>query len=72
MQKKLKSGTDNLSREDKIKALKECVAGIGARIDEIVNERESRGEDGKKWRKHCWVYVYCWAFDAKADVSQVC
>jgi chromodomain-helicase-DNA-binding protein 1 len=44
-----------LSREEKISALKECVAGIGSRIDEIVAEKASQGQDGNKWRKHCWV-----------------
>lgn len=54
-QKKLKSGTEHLSREEKIAALKECVAGIGSRIDEIVTEKTALGQDGSKWRKHCWV-----------------
>ena len=55
MQKKLKSGTENLSRDDKIVALKECVAGIGTRIDEVVAEKQEEGLDAAKWRKHCWV-----------------
>ncbi|WWC91832.1 uncharacterized protein L201_006779 [Kwoniella dendrophila CBS 6074] len=55
--KKLKSGTDNLSRDDKIAALKECLAGIGARIDEIVAEKQQAGEKGDRWRKHCWVFA---------------
>ncbi|OCF38014.1 chromodomain-helicase-DNA-binding protein 1 [Kwoniella heveanensis BCC8398] len=55
--KKLKSGTDNLSREEKITALKECLAGIGARIDEVVKEKQTAGLDGPKWRKHCWVFA---------------
>lgn len=55
--KKLKSGTDNLSREEKIAALKECVAGIGSRIEEIVAEKAAEGADSAKWRKHCWVFA---------------
>ncbi|KAL7419150.1 ATP-dependent DNA helicase Hrp3 [Cryptotrichosporon argae] len=55
--KKLKSGTDNLSREDKIAALKECVAGIGTWIDEVVAEKQAEGANGPKWRKHCWVFA---------------
>lgn len=55
--KKLKSGTENLSREEKIVALKECVAGIGKRIDEIVAEKQAMGENSGKWRKHCWVFA---------------
>lgn len=56
-QKKLKSGTESLSREEKIAALKECVAGIGSRIDEVVQEKAAAGEDSAKWRKHCWVFA---------------
>ncbi|WVN87533.1 uncharacterized protein L203_102716 [Cryptococcus depauperatus CBS 7841] len=55
--KKLKSGTDNLSREEKIVALKECLVGIGARIDEVVAEKASEGQSAAKWRKHCWVFA---------------
>ncbi|WWC72124.1 uncharacterized protein I206_106084 [Kwoniella pini CBS 10737] len=55
--KKLKSGTENLSREDKIAALKECLAGIGTRIDEIVAEKQTAGQNPEKWRKHCWVFA---------------
>ena len=53
--KKLKGGTDDLSREEKISALKECVAGIGARIDEVVADKSPA--DAAKWRKHCWVFA---------------
>ena len=61
MQKRLKSGTENLNRDEKIAALKECVAGIGARIDEIVAEKQAAGENAAKWRKHCWVFAsYFW------------
>lgn len=55
--KKLKSGTDNLSRDEKIAALKECVAGIGHRIDEVVAIKQAEGLSGPKWRKHCWVFA---------------
>ena len=55
IQKKLKGGTDSLSREEKIVALKECVAGIGNRIDEVIAEKQAAGLDVAKWRKHCWV-----------------
>ncbi|ORY35802.1 putative Chromodomain helicase [Naematelia encephala] len=53
--KKLKKGTDNMTREEKIASLKECVAGIGNRIDEVVAEKAEEGLDAAKWRKHCWV-----------------
>lgn len=35
--------------------LKECLSGIGSRIDEVVAEKQAAGESGSKWRKHCWV-----------------
>jgi chromodomain-helicase-DNA-binding protein 1 len=55
--KKLKTGTDDLGRDEKIAVLKECVAGIGARVDEIVAEKKAQGEDANKWKKHCWVFA---------------
>ncbi|WVQ77477.1 hypothetical protein IAR50_007163 [Cryptococcus sp. DSM 104548] len=55
--KKLKGGTDHLAREEKIAALKECLAGIGSRIDEVVSEKAAAGQNGNKWRKHCWVFA---------------
>lgn len=59
--KKLKSGTDDLPRDDKIVALKECVWGIGERVDQIVAEKKAAGVDAEKWRKHCWVFAsYFW------------
>ncbi|KAI9634188.1 putative Chromodomain helicase [Dioszegia hungarica] len=55
--KKLKAGTDNMSREEKISALKECVSAIGTQIDQVVSEKERNGFNGGKWRKHCWVFA---------------
>lgn len=56
--KRLKSGTDSLSREDKITALKECLANIGSRIDDLIVEQGIKSnDDERKFRKHCWVYV---------------
>lgn len=54
-QKKLKSGTSNLSRDDKIATLKDCLAGIGTQIDEISAAKQNETKNGSKWRKHCWV-----------------
>ncbi|RSH91369.1 hypothetical protein EHS25_009668 [Saitozyma podzolica] len=55
--KRLKTGTENLDRQEKIAALKECLAGIGARIDEVVADKQAQGADANKWRKHCWVFA---------------
>jgi chromodomain-helicase-DNA-binding protein 1 len=57
IQKKLKSGTANLSRDDKIATLKDCLAGIGTQIDEISATKQIETKNGSKWRKHCWVYI---------------
>lgn len=57
LQKKLKSGTDGLSREEKIAVLKECLSGIGSRISEVVSMKAAEGESATRWRKHCWMYV---------------
>ena len=54
-QKKLKSGTDGLSREEKIAVLKECLSGIGSRISEVVSMKAAEGESATRWRKHCWM-----------------
>lgn len=54
--KRLKSGTDSLSREDKITALKECLASIGSRIDDLIVEQGIKSNDDEtRFRKHCWV-----------------
>lgn len=57
-QKKLKSGTDGLSRDEKIAVLKECLSGIGSRINEVVSMKAAEGESASRWRKHCWMYVF--------------
>jgi chromodomain-helicase-DNA-binding protein 1 len=54
-QKKLKVGTAQMSREEKISTLKECLAGIGTQIDEIAAAKQNETKNGPKWRKHCWV-----------------
>ncbi|EIW67175.1 hypothetical protein TREMEDRAFT_69728 [Tremella mesenterica DSM 1558] len=55
--KKLKNGTDSLSRDEKIAALKECLSAIGTQIEKALVEKEAEGADVAKWRKHCWVFA---------------
>lgn len=60
--KKLKSCPDDLPREAKLSMLKECLATIGKRIDQVVDTRTERGAaNAEKWRKHLWVFAsYFW------------
>lgn len=53
--KKLKAGTDNLSREEKVAALKECVTAIGDRIEVVVADQAKLGKDVKKLKRHLWM-----------------
>jgi chromodomain-helicase-DNA-binding protein 1 len=55
LQRRLKSGTGQLGREEKLAVLKECLATVGKRIETVVAARRAKGEDAEKWRKHCWV-----------------
>lgn len=55
--RKMKEGTDHLEREEKLTVLKQCLSTIGRRIEAVVAEKETRGLNGVKWRKHLWVYV---------------
>lgn len=54
-QRRLKTGTDDLPREEKLAVLKECLSVIGRRIDIVVADKRHAGMDPEKWRKHLWV-----------------
>jgi hypothetical protein len=58
LQRRLKTGTDDLPREEKLAVLKECLSVIGRRIDIVVSDKRHAGMDADKWRKHLWVYVH--------------
>jgi chromodomain-helicase-DNA-binding protein 1 len=55
LQRRLKTGTDDLPREEKLAVLKECLSVIGRRIDIVVADKRHAGMDADKWRKHLWV-----------------
>ncbi|KAG8933089.1 hypothetical protein FRC02_012457 [Tulasnella sp. 418] len=55
--KRLKGSTDSGTKEEKVALLKESLAQIGARIAAVVEEKNRKGEDGEKWRKHLWTFV---------------
>lgn len=48
-QKKLKTGTDELPREEKLAVLKDCLALVGERIDTVVANKLAKGEDAEKY-----------------------
>lgn len=52
--KRLKGSTETGTKEEKVALLKESLAQIGARIAAVVAEKNAKGEDGEKWRKHLW------------------
>lgn len=58
IQRKMKTGTDHLQREEKLAALKLCLSAIGHRIEEVVKEKTEQGLNGEKCRKHLWMWVF--------------
>jgi len=54
-QKNLKAPTESLSREAKVALLKDSLSAIGARIETVVAQKNAKGDDGEKWRKHLWM-----------------
>lgn len=48
LQKKLKNGTDQLPREEKVNVLKDCLSEVGARIEAVVATKLTKGEDAVK------------------------
>ncbi len=55
--RRLKGGTGELPREEKLTVLKDCLSVVGQRIEQVVASRKARGENEEKWRKHCWVFA---------------
>ncbi|KAJ9104922.1 hypothetical protein QFC19_003717 [Naganishia cerealis] len=55
--RRLKTGTDDLPREEKLAVLKECLSIIGRRIDIVVDDKRHAGMNADKWRKHLWVFA---------------
>lgn len=57
--KRLKNDTESLKGPAKLAALKECLAAIGQRIDEVVDPLARGGEEERKARleRHLWHFV---------------
>jgi chromodomain-helicase-DNA-binding protein 1 len=52
--KRLKQ-SDELPREEKVRALKECLSAVGGIINKSIAERPP--DSRERWRKHLWVFV---------------
>jgi len=55
--KQLKLSGGEMPRDDKVAILKDSLAAIGRRIDMVLENKRSRGEDVERWRKHLWTFV---------------
>jgi chromodomain-helicase-DNA-binding protein 1 len=53
-QKQLKLSGEDMPREDKVAILKDSLAAIGRRIESVLQNKASAGEDTERWRKHLW------------------
>lgn len=47
-----------MPRDDKVAILKDSLAAIGRRIDLVLENKRSAGEDVERWRRHLWTYVF--------------
>lgn len=47
-----------MPREEKVAILKESLAAIGRRIQEVLEVKEKNGEDVERWKRHLWAYVF--------------
>jgi chromodomain-helicase-DNA-binding protein 1 len=55
--KQLKLSGGDMPRDDKVAMLKESLAAIGRRIDDVLIEKHAAGEDIDRWRRHLWTFV---------------
>lgn len=43
-----------MPREEKVAILKESLAAIGRRIQEVLEAKDRNGEDVERWKRHLW------------------
>lgn len=43
-----------MPREEKVAILKDSLAAIGRRIQEVLEIKQRAGEDVVRWRRHLW------------------
>jgi chromodomain-helicase-DNA-binding protein 1 len=53
-QKQLKLSGGDMPREEKVAILKDSLAAIGRRIQEVLEVKQRSGEDVVRWRRHLW------------------
>lgn len=46
-----------MPREEKVAILKDSLAAIGRRIQEVLEVKQRSGEDVVRWRRHLWASV---------------
>lgn len=54
MQKQLKLSGEDMPRDDKVAILKDSLAAIGRRIEQVLSAKQAAGEDRERWRRHLW------------------
>jgi len=55
--KQLKLSGGDMPRDDKVAILKDSLAAIGRRIDAVLEQKRSQGEDVDRWKRHLWTFV---------------
>jgi len=55
--KQLKLSGGDMPREEKVAILKDSLAAIGRRIQEVLEVKQRSGEDVVRWRRHLWAFV---------------
>ncbi|KAF7321708.1 ATP-dependent DNA helicase [Mycena kentingensis (nom. inval.)] len=55
--KQLKLSGEDMPRDDKVAILKDSLAAIGRRIEEVLKAKAQAGEDRERWRRHLWAFV---------------
>ncbi|KII92764.1 hypothetical protein PLICRDRAFT_51119 [Plicaturopsis crispa FD-325 SS-3] len=55
--KQLKLSGEDMPRDDKVAILKDSLAAIGRRIEQVLTAKQSMGEDRERWRRHLWTFV---------------
>ncbi|KAH8814700.1 SNF2 family N-terminal domain-containing protein [Flagelloscypha sp. PMI_526] len=55
--KQLKLTGEDMPRDDKVALLKEALNAIGQRIEAVLVEKASLGENTERWRRHLWSFV---------------
>lgn len=54
--KQLKLSGEDMPRDDKVAILKDSLAAIGRRIEEVLSTK-TPGDDRDRWRRHLWTFV---------------